>query len=130
MKFLKSLFASSRLLALDSASIKTFTESWPEIKAYYEVFSKTFHSSEKVNIEALKSESGLLTERAEALLIENLPAAYRNPKTIETLLTLKKQTNLVAVLVRENSPEAEIKSAAIKLKDTFHAFIDFCLSEK
>src|SRR6478609_4394317 len=117
MKFLKSLFASANLFALNSASAKAFTEGWPQIKMYYEILSRTFHASEKGNLNTIKSDSRILIEKVEALSIEGMPAEYRNPKILETLLTLKKQTKLVDFLVQQNLDEAEIKSALTKLKD-------------
>jgi hypothetical protein len=130
MKFFKSLFASADSFTLDSASVKSFTESWPQIKAYYEILLKTVHDAEKGNLESIKSNSGVLSESVNELTIENLPAPYRNPKTIETLLSLKKQTKLVADLVDQNALDEEIKKALKKLKETFYNIVELCLIEK
>jgi hypothetical protein len=130
MKFLKSLFASANLFALNSASAKAFTEGWPQIKIYYEILSKDFHASEKGNLEDIKSDSWILVEKAEELSIEGMPAEYRNPKILETLLSLKKQTQLVDNHVQQNSIDAEIKMALTKLYDIFHHIVELCLSEK
>ena len=130
MKFLKSLFASANLLASDSASAKSFTEGWPQIKVYYEILSKTFHAAEKGKLEPIKSNSEILVEKGEQLSIEGMPAEYRNPKTIETLHTLNKQTKLVNELVKKDVEDAEIKVALTKLHDTFYSIVGLCLSEK
>lgn len=130
MKFFKSLFASSNLFALNSATAQSFSEDWPQIKIYYEILAKTFHDSEKGDLQPIKTNSKILVEKAEELSIEAMPAAYRNPKTLETMLTLKKQTKLVNVLVEDNFTDAEIKIALNKLYEIFHSIVELCLSEK
>ena len=130
MKFFKSLFASANLFTINSASAKAFTEGWPQIKIYYEILSKVFHASEKGNLDNIKSDSWMLVEKAEALSIEGMPAEYRNPKTLETLLALKKQTKFVDDLVKDAAADPEIKKALSKLYDIFHLIVELCLSEK
>ena len=128
MKFLKSLFASSDLFALDSASVQKFAEKWPQIKIYYEILAKTYTASVKENLEPIKSDSPDLVNRVEALSIEDMPAEYRNPKILETLLTLKKQTKLVDSLVQQNLGDEEIKAALAKLNEIFHSIVELCLT--
>lgn len=130
MNFFKSLFASANLFTLNSASARAFTEAWPQIKNFYEILAKTFRASEKGNFKDIRSNSWILVEKAEELSIEAMPAEYRNPKTLETLLSLKKQTKLVDLLVKENFPDSEIKSAINKLNLIFHSIVELCLSEK
>lgn len=130
MKFFKSLFASTNLFSLHSESVKTFTEGWPQIKNFYEVLGKTFYASEKGDLDIIKSNSEDLVLKAELLSIEGMPAEYRNPKTLETLLTLKKQTKLVHVLVQENFTDDEIKTALSKLHEIFYALVELCVTEK
>ena len=130
MKFLKSLFASSNVLAQDSASLKSFTEAWPQITVYYEILSKSFHAAEKGKLELIKSNSEILVEKAEGLSIEDMPASFRNPKTIETLHTLNTQTKIVNDLVKKKVDDAEIKLALTKLNDTFYSIVELCTSMK
>ena len=127
MKFLKSLFASTNLIVLDSASANSFTKSWPKIKEYYEILAKVFHASEKGKLEPIKSNSEILVEKAEELSIEDMPAEYRNPKTIETLHTLNKQTKLVNNLVKKQADDSEIKLALTKLHDIFYSIVELCV---
>lgn len=127
MKFFKTLFASVNLFRLNSASAQSFTEGWPQIKTYYEILSKSFAASEKGNLEIIKTNAQILVEKAEELSIEGIPAEYRNPKILESLLTLKRQTKLVHVLVEENFPDSEIKMALAKLNEIFHSIVELCL---
>jgi hypothetical protein len=130
MKFFKSLFASANLFTINSASAKAFTEGWPQIKIFYEILARSFHASEKGNLKDIKSNSGILVQKAEELSIEGMPAEYRNPKILESLLTLKKQTKLVDFLVKQNIDDSEIKIALAKLYDIFHSIVEHCLSKK
>lgn len=129
MKFFKSLFANESSFALDSASAKTFTENCPQIKAYYEILIKAFHGSEKGDFEIIKSDSYILLNRANDLTMENLPAEFRNPKTIESLLALRKQTKLVDELVNQNAIDEEIKKALHRLKEIYYCIVETCLSK-
>lgn len=129
MKFFKSLFASTNTYALNSASVQNFAERWPQIKNYYEILAKAHSASESANLNLIKSESGLLVEKVEELSIERMPAEYRNPKILETLLTLKKQTKLVDFLVQQNLGDEEIKASLAKLKDIFHSIVELCLAD-
>ncbi|WP_445454426.1 hypothetical protein [Flavobacterium sp. 25HG05S-40] len=130
MKFFKSLFASVNSFTLNSTSVQLFADKWPQIKVYYEILSKSFHASEKGNLEEIKLNSGTLVAKAEELSIEAMPAEYRNPKILESLLTLKKQTKLVDFMVSQNIEDDEIKVALNKLYEIFHAIVELCLTEK
>lgn len=130
MKFFKSLFASANSFSLNAASVKSFSEQWLEIKVYYEILSKTYQASEQGKLELIKNNSEILLEKAEQLSIEGMPAQYRNPKTIENLLTLKKQTKSVNDLVKKEVDDAEIKIALTKVHGTFYSIVEFCLHEK
>ncbi|MCF6132584.1 hypothetical protein [Flavobacterium wongokense] len=130
MKFFKSLFASANLFTLNSASAKAFTEGWPQIKIYYEILAKSFYASEKGNLDVIKSNSRILVEKAEELSIEGMPAEYRNPKILETLLTLKKQTKLVDFLVQQNIDDNEVRLTLTKLNEVFHSIVELCLNDK
>ncbi|MFN3968534.1 hypothetical protein [Flavobacterium sp.] len=129
MKIIKSLLAIAAFFALNSASAQTITERWPEIKAYHEVISKSFHSSEEGNLNPIKLNSELLVERAEALAVENMPEEYRTPKLIESIVVLKKDTKKVNDLVQRKAGDDEIKKALAALHDTFHKIVGLCQTE-
>lgn len=129
MKIIKSLLALATFFALNSASAQTITERWPEIKAYHEVISKSFHASEEGNLNPIKLNSELLVERAEALAVENMPEEYRSPKLIESLVVLKKETKKVNDLVQQKATDDEITKALASLHDTFHKIVGLCQTE-
>ena len=130
MKFIKSLFASTKLFTINSVAAQSFTDSWPQIKFYYEILAKSYTAFEKDNLSLIKLNSKILVQKAEELSIEGMPAEYRNPKILETLLTLKKQTKHLNLLVEGNFPDSEIKLGLIKLYDIFHTIVELCSSKK
>lgn len=130
MKIIKSLFAFAAFFAFNSASAQSITEKWPQIKAYHEVMSKTFHPSEEGNLDPIKAYAGLLLEKAEALSVENMPTEFRNPKVIESLVVLKKETKAINELVKAKASDNEITAALSKLHDTFHKIVGMCQTEK
>ena len=130
MKIVKSLFAFAAFFALHSVSAKCITESWPEIKAYHEVITKSFTSFEAGNLNPIKTYSEVLLEKAEALKIESMPEEFRSPKLIESLVVLKKETNTLNDLVKTKADDEEIAKALAKLNNTFHKIIDMCQKEK
>ena len=129
MKIIKSLFAFATFFSVNSASALPFDLKWPQIKAYHEIISKTYNRKE-VNLKSIKSNSKILLERADNLCVESMPEEFRNPKTIETLLTLKKNTGLVHELVESKASDVEIKTAFGALHETFHKIISLCMTEK
>ncbi|MGL2966943.1 hypothetical protein [Flavobacterium sp. XGLA_31] len=130
MKIIKSLFAFATLFALNSSSAHSIIEQWPQIKAYHEIISKTYLASEEGNMEHIKKNYGQLLEKAEELSVETMPEAYRNPKTIETLLVLKKQTAMMSQLIEEKKDDTQIKQALTSLHDTFYKIIIMCQPDK
>lgn len=130
MKIIKSLFAFAAFFAFNSVSAQTIIEKWPQIKAYHEIMSKTFHSSVEGNLTPIKTHSQLLLEKAEALSVENMPEEFRSPKIIESLVALKKDTKTLYDLVQQKSSDDEIIKALSKLNDTFLKIVSRSKTEK
>jgi len=130
MKIIKSLFAFAAFFALNSVSAETITERWPQIKAYHELITQTYQPAEEGNLVPIRNNAELLMQKAEALSVETMPEEFRNPKTIETLLSLKKQTQTVNDLVQKEAADEEITKALGVLHDTFHKIISMCQPEK
>jgi hypothetical protein len=129
MKIIKSLFAFATFFSMNSASALPFDINWPQIKAYHEIISKNYKRKE-VNLKLIKLNSKVLLERADNLCVESMPEVFRNPKMIETLLTLKKNTIIVHDLVETKASDVEIKSAFNVLHETFNKIIGLCITEK
>ena len=129
MKIIKSLFDYVTSSSLKSTSEKNVNEQWPQINAYHEIIAKTLKNKE-VNIKEIKSNSKILVALADDLSVESMPEEFRNPKMIETLLSLKKNTLLVHELVENKASDVEIKAATDILYSIFHKLISLCITEK
>ena len=130
MKSLKSTFAFANLFKLRKNSKKTITNSWFELNEFSEIIRTVYAFASKGNLEHLKSNYKILQQRADALTIESMPAEFRNPKTIETLVVLKKQTKLVFELIEQQHPDSDINYVFLKLFGTFQIIIGLCSPEK
>ena len=126
MKLIKSLFAIVAFFALNTVSAQSVTERWPQMNTYHEIISKSFHAAEKGNLEIIKNNSENLVTTAESMSVENMPEEFRKPKTIESLVVLKKKTKAVNDLVQRKASDTEIKEALYKLHDVFHKIVGMC----
>lgn len=130
MKFHKLLTVLLLFLALNAVSAQAKKEKWPQINAYHEVMSKTFHPAEEGNLEPIKKESQVLLEKAEAITEESVPSEYRSAKLSETLVVLKRETKKVNDLVQKQAPDATIVKVLTNLHDVFHQIVGMCGSEE
>jgi len=129
MKIIKSLFAFATFFVLNTVSAQAISERWPQMGTYQEIISKSFHAAKDGNLSVIKTNSENLVTVAESLSVENMPEEFRNPKTIESLVVLKKKTKAVNDLVQRQAGDAEIKEALSKLHDVFHKIVGMCQPE-
>ena len=130
MKLYKLFTALLLVFALNSLSAQAKKEKWPQINAYHEVMSKTFHPAEEGNLEPIKKDAQLLLEKADAITEESIPADLRSPKLLETLVVLKRETKKVNDLVQEKAPDATIMKVLSYLHDVFHEIVGMCSPAK
>jgi hypothetical protein len=120
------MFAFATFFSLGKSSKKTLTNNWSEINEYQELITKTYGKAKKGNLELIKANSILLFEQSEALTVESMPAEFRNPKTIETLVTLKKQTKTLYELMQQRHSNSDSITALTNLHATFQQIIARC----
>ena len=130
MKHLKVFLVLALIVVANSVSAQSTFETWPAIKEFHEVMSQTFHPAEEGNLEPIRKDAESLLEKANALTVENMPAEFRSPKLIETLIVLKKETKVVTELVKQKASDDEITKALTKLHDIFHQIVGLCQPEK
>ncbi len=130
MKIIKSLFAFTAFFALQPVSAKSITARWPQIKAYHEAITTTHNACKEGDFKTVKHNIPLLSEAAATLCVENMPEEFRTPKTIETLLLLKKKTAFIEDLTTKKATNKEIKIAMTELAQTFKTLVKMCQPEK
>lgn len=130
MKFIKSTFAFANLFKLRHNSRKITAHSWFELNEFSVIINTIYNVSSKSNLENLKSNSKILQQKADTLTIESMPAEFRNPKTIETLVALKKQTKLISEIVQQHYSEINFNEALLELNEIFQKISKLCSVEK
>lgn len=129
MKIIKSLFAFTAFFALQSVSAKSVTNRWPQIKAYHEVMTSSSKACKEGDYKTVKNNTQKLTDAAAALSVENMPDEFRTPKTIETLLLLKKKTVAIQELGTQMTSNHDLKNAIRELEQTFKLLVKMCQTE-
>lgn len=119
MKLIKSLFAIAFFFAINSVSAQSIASKWTQLNDFQELLVKTFEPAGEGNFGPIKNSSEYLVEKAQALDVTTMPQDLRNPKADEIIAVLKRDTKLVAELVRTNSSNVEIMKAFQKLNETY-----------
>ncbi|MFN8276900.1 MAG: hypothetical protein U0T84_05420 [Chitinophagales bacterium] len=105
-------------------------DQWPQLKAFHQVMSQTFHPSEEGNLAPIKKRSGELAEKALALKQGGIPEAFNNKKVAAAVNQLAKDSKKLDALVKKNGSDDAIKKSLAKLHDTFHQIVERCVPGK
>ncbi|MEL1244025.1 hypothetical protein AAEO56_07115 [Flavobacterium sp. DGU11] len=105
-------------------------DSWPELKAFHQVMSQTFHPSEEGNLEPVKKRSGELHQKAADLKKAKIPAEFRSDKIEEAINTLEKDSKALHKLIASGGNDQEITKKLSLLHDTFHEIVGLCNKEE
>jgi hypothetical protein len=123
MKLIKSLFAIAFFFAVNTISAQSVVKKWPQLNEFQELLVKTFEPAGEGNFGPIKNSCEYLVEKSQALDIATMPQDLRNAKAEETISVLKRQTKLVAELVRTKASNVEIMKAFQKLNETYDRFL-------
>jgi len=130
MKIIKTLLAFAAIFSMNSGNAQVIIKTWPEIKNYHELMSKSFKSAKKGNFDYIKNYSKTLSNDAEKLCVENMPQNFRQPKTIEALVKLKRESKLIHELVENKASNQEIFETLKSIHHTFKKMSDLCCQKK
>ncbi len=124
----KLAFLLITLVSASAAAQSTF-DKWPEMKAFHEVISQTFHPAEEGNLEPIKSRSLELAQKAENVNLKEKPSEFRT-KTI-LAATEKLQINCRALhkKIKLGATDKEITVLLNDIHDTFHEIVGLCSKE-
>ncbi len=123
MKLIKSLFAIAFFFAVNTISAQSVVKKWPQLNEFQELLVKTFEPAGEGNFGPIKNSCEYLVEKSQALDVATMPQDLRNAKAEETISVLKRQTKLVAELVRTKASNVEIMKAFQKLNETYDRFL-------
>lgn len=99
---------------------------WPEMTAFHEVMSKTFHPMEKGDFNPIRTRSQEMADKALAWKNSTPPAGYDKNAVKPQLKQLVKDTKKLNKQIQNNATDAEIKTALMALHDLFHAITEKC----
>lgn len=119
MKLIKSLFAIAFFFAVNTISAQSVTEKWPQLNDFQELLVKTFEPAGEGNFNPIKNSCEYLVEKAQALDVTTMPQDLRNVKADEIVAVLKRDTKLVAELIRTKASDVEIMKSFQKLNETY-----------
>ncbi len=117
--------------ALKSAKKPSIFENWQAIKDFHGVMSQTFHPSEEGDLQPIKTRSGEMVEKANALVNSTFPNEFATPKIKNAVKRLQSGSKNIDKLVKnKKSTDTEITRALSALHDVFHEIVGLCRDEK
>lgn len=113
----------------DVAAPKGKFDDWPQIKDFHKTMSQTFHPSEEGNLEPIKTRSGEMVLKAEALAKNVIPAPFDKKEVKKAVADLVKGSKKLDKLVKNKAKDADITKELAALHDVFHTIVGLCSSE-
>lgn len=122
------------LLLISFLTSKSYAQStfdkWPELKTFHGVMSQTFHAAEEGNLEPIRTRSGEMATKADALAKSTIPADLNTPKIVKAVKKLQKDSQKLDNLVKKKAKDPQITKSLTNLHDVFHEIVGLCHEEK
>lgn len=100
---------------------------WPEMKAFHDIMSASFHPVEEGNFGPVRANADSLFKAARAWQKSAIPEDKFKPKeTKDALRRLVIDCGAVQKAVLANHSDAEIRELITKAHDTFHIIVGEC----
>lgn len=104
---------------------------WPELHAFHQVMSQTFHPAEEGNLQPIKTRSGEMVKKAKELAASKVPQEFNKPDILEAVKQLVTDSEKLDKMISNGkTSDAEITKALSALHDVFHKIIGLCKEEK
>ncbi len=108
---------------------QTAKTTWPELKSFHALMSKTFHPAEEGNYEPLKLKADSLLMAAKAWKESKIPDTYKPKETTETLNKLLEQCIVLEGAVKAKADDMKLKVLITDAHDIFHKIVGECKKE-
>lgn len=106
-------------------------EQWAALKTFHGVMSQMFHSAEEGKLEPIKTRSGEMVEKANALSKSAIPTEFNTPKILDAVKRLQSGSQTLDKLVKnKKTTDADITKSLTALHDVFHEIVGLCKDEK
>lgn len=109
---------------------KSKFDPWPELKAFHQVMSQTFHPMEEGNYAPIKARSAEMMQKADALAASTAPAEFNKPEVLKAVKKLKADSKKLNDLVTKKASDEVLKKSLTALHDTFHQIVGLCFGEE
>jgi putative intracellular protease/amidase len=105
-------------------------DQWAALKTFHGVMSQTFHPAEEGKLEPIKTRSGEMLEKANALSKSAIPTEFNTPKILDAVKRLQSGSKALDKLVKnKKTTDAEITKSITALHDVFHEIVGLCKDE-
>ncbi len=105
---------------------KTATAVWPEMKAFHELMSSTFHPAEEGNFAPLKEKAPQLYRAAKVWFASEIPSTFKATETKATLEKLMIQCHDIWYQIDKKATDDKLKQMITEAHDTFHKIVGEC----
>lgn len=116
-------------MAINTKAQSTF-DTWPELKAFHNVMSATFHPAEEGNLKPIKAQSADLSAKANKLQLSLTPKEFDKPAINASVKKLALESKALDQLIKKKAKDAVILKKLTALHDRFHEIVGLCKEEK
>jgi hypothetical protein len=99
---------------------------WPELSAFHDIISATYHPAEEGKLTPVKTRSGELLKDAHALAHSKVPAPFNNAKVSAAVKKLLAEAQALDAAVKHKQSDAKLTAQVGKVHDAFHHIVDLC----
>jgi hypothetical protein len=103
---------------------------WPELKAFHEVMSQTFHPAEKGDFKPIRTRSGEMMKRVKVLIGQPFPEPYRTESMKVVVANLEDQVRKLDEMVKNNAEDKDLMVMLTQAHDSFHKIVGICRNEE
>jgi hypothetical protein len=116
-------------LAISTKAQSTF-DKWPELKAFHNIMSTTFHPAEEGNLKPIKEKSTELAESAAKLQTSLMPKEFNTTAIKASVKKLATESKTLDALIKKKPSDAIILKNLTALHNRFHEIVGLCKEEK
>jgi len=99
---------------------------WPEMKAFHQLMSGTFHPAEEGNMAPLKEKVADLYRASKVWYASTIPDTFKPEETKATLEKLMIQCHDIWAQVDAKASDEKLKTMITEAHETFHKIVGEC----
>ena len=99
---------------------------WPQLRAFHEVMSQTFHPAEEGKLEPIRERNGEMVARMRDLIGNPFPEPYRTSEMKVLVAQLEEKVMGVNKLVQAKASDKELMAGLSAAHDAFHHIVGLC----